>query len=196
MMQRQRPYTYVELLSERGIIHNTAKVVEGCVGNTGWSASLHLARSLGNGAILHMVELDRLQLRMHEGFFKSSLRNGERLPALKWVAGAIEQQTKLISKCDALLFHNYVPQDPMVLAGKKVGTFSGQKELLRKIIDAGPRALAFYIPKLKEPDKLAELIESIGVKCEVIDGIDYAGELDSGQRDKWLGKAIISMLRA
>ena len=62
----QSPYNYADWLYDRGIIRMSSKVVEGCIGNTGFGASLEVAKYLGRGASCYMIEADFLNSRFND----------------------------------------------------------------------------------------------------------------------------------
>ena len=199
------PYSYVELLAARGLLRNDTKVVEGCVGNSGWSASLHVAHFLGTAAVYHMVEMDSGQLAQHEARFKFgydvTAPNRSEKPKLVWQAGRIEEQGILLGRADLLLFHNYVPLDQQtyeVLAGisaKADGSYQRVQGVLEQIISAGPKVIAIFLPEFKKPNTYVEMLRSLGREPEVVPDIDYAGQIEPAKREQFKGKTLIVDLR-
>lgn len=189
-------YNYADFLYDRGILHTKAKVVEGCVGNTGWESSLEVAKYLGQGGKYYMVDFDPIvsfHKKMFLDFYKPDFFEGE--PKLDWVIGPIENQGKLISGCDALLFHNYVPIDKETYEGKNGNAYKRIKNLFDKLVKAKPKHIAFWSPPIGDKLEVAiRLFQDSGMKFEIVDDIHYAGQLDENEREKWKGKIILTKI--
>ncbi len=195
--RRTNPYSYVELLVDRRILRKNSRIVEGCIGNTGWDSSLHVARRLGTGGSYSMVDIDPIQVHQHRLLFEANYQSTNLgTPNLNWIVGKIEDQIELIKGADALLFHNYVPIDTQTLDGIKDGALERIRDVFRKLVDANPKHIALYLPNFKEPEDIAWLFKKLDVKCETVDKIDYAGNLGNEDRNKWLGKALIATIRS
>ncbi len=195
-------YNYADLLYDRNILHKSSKVVEGCVGNTGWMASLQVAKHLGKEAEFYMVDCSEAELGYHKDMFLKYYEPSPELgrPKLEWVAGYIEEQEPLINCCDALLFHNYYPVDRLTLANVTRGARDRIKKLTVELVKFNPRHIVFFLPYVKEPDEfgvfLDEVLNESGHKSskEVVDGIHYAGDLEVERIEEWKGKTIIVKL--
>src|SRR3989338_5665575 len=192
----QSPYNYADWLYDRGIIRMSSKVVEGCIGNTGFGASLEVAKYLGRGASCYMIEADFLQMEIHQHEFLRRYKPKPKIgrPELSWLNGRIEDQEEIIKGCDALLFHNYVPIDRKTQRGDNKNCYQSVQQLFCRLVKSKPKHIALWLPYLKDSD--AEFTEnvfrSLNLEFEKSDNIDYAGELGIQKRNDWKGKIILA----
>ena len=186
---------YADVLYGRKVLHSASKVIEGCVGNIGWQASLEVAKYLGKDALYTMVDVDAHDLSVHKRMFLQNYRANLVLgtPRFEWIEGRIENQQKIISQRDILLFHNYMPVDAETFEGRQDGSLERMADLFAKLIYARPEYIVFFLPYRKNSDFVSQMLsDPQWIQCENVDNVHFAGDLGDAKPEEWMGRVIIA----